>query len=465
MVIENGFWNYYLVFRLESYDKATANIISGKTMKGVAAFAWNNRLLESPDFLKIEEQLVEAVDAQKGNILEVNKAFGRLFGQEHNVENFVLALMPLKMYFSETEFIYCPVYITLLKNGWGIIKLAVELKHIDVVEVSHFPMKRWFGKIQIWTPTDNGRYETVVHEGATITDLIQVLQQTVYKIFDKNLKDRNRFTGFETFVISETSNPDMIQQSKMNEAGLKDIFRFANPEDFAAHMSKDQLYQWWNESHCEIGGVNVIKGGRCRMILYADVEEFIKLRPQRNVQDRNEYLELSMERTFDPFLFLALCQKDNEIYVYEASKGDLHRVYSNMATYSRNENYFEDFLARSPKNGRKFYEAVREILKDSFVDVEIKLERLKYIESYEKELLNEKRTLMAELLSIIFGVLFGLPPIHDTIELIRNMFATGKDMVPYLTVDGAAFLVWIALLVVLCSYYGISYKKYRQHRR
>ena len=70
-----------------------------------------------------------------------------------------------------------------------------------------------------------------------------------------------------------------------------------------------------------------------------------------------------------------------------------------------------------PYNGRLFYSVIGEINNDSFVDVGVRIERLKQIDAYQRNLFVEKRALLVEFVALIGTILFGLPSLKETLYI------------------------------------------------
>ena len=53
----------------------------------------------------------------------------------------------------------------------------------------------------------------------------------------------------------------------------------------------------------------------------------------REIGELGSYLNVSVQRTFDFYLVLALCQKDGEMYLAKASQENIHEVEKQLALY------------------------------------------------------------------------------------------------------------------------------------
>lgn len=499
MLIQKGYWNYYLAFRIENYQTHILEMEKKKDFSGLIAFIADDNVLKN---INIEELLKQRrTDVQKSKeMLTGDESYEKLYDLyktdklpeyffdfdcsmndllnkqiEENISQVQFAnhgyhqvlhsfgegkcsyyvLMPLKIYFSDWKYEYCLVYIQLLTNGNGVIKLEVPLENIPAEFFYNYPMRRWFSYIKVWDPlfsnSEDNSYKIVMSDSEGIQDVITTLTNYVKNIFSESIVDENRFTGFETFVLSECSDCDIINANKNNERCLKEIYHFIFPENFSCTPNKEELRQFWNESHFNANGIHIIKGNQARLIMYANVSELMHQNGRNTVECKNSYLQASIAGTFDPFIILALAQKDNEISIYRMSEHDRHAINKNMTQYYANANYLDGMLIDAPKHGIDFYHEVQKILNNFSVDFQEMLERMRHIEEYEKLRLNEKQTTLLNRFTLIFTVLFGLPLIQDTLYLLKQVFNMEKDIIPIITISQVSFLIWVLLLFYMLT--------------
>lgn len=272
MLIKSGFWNYYLAFRLKDYREYVKCIPKMHMQKGIIAVATEDTILENPavdhwlhdrkavmekwinkkmagELSEVEEELkmyrenilpehyfdiVRTANGQwkdvfqghirqsEYNLFEKNKAFNQILSYNNTGDSYTCyAVMPVKMYISDWEYIYCPITISLFDNGWGVLKLAVELRNVDADNFSLEPLKNWYQRIKIWDAfySENGEEKYKILGGeigqASIRDIQHVCHKVIHKVFDGFLEDKDRFSGFETILLSET-DPEFKNRSKIN---------------------------------------------------------------------------------------------------------------------------------------------------------------------------------------------------------------------------------------------------------
>ena len=95
-----------------------------------------------------------------------------------------------------------------------------------------------------------------------------------------------------------------------------------------------------------------------------------------------------------------------------------------------------------------------------FVDAQNMKERMDSINNILKQENINKIQKLQNALSIgglTFSILFGLPAINETLQLIRKIFGFIKFDVPILSVNNASLVLWVIINGIL-SYYILSRK-------
>lgn len=498
MIIESGYWNYYLAFRIDSYGKHLQEMNLKSTNSGLIAYISDQTVLvkntldemfekrknnmlkykketskytakmlkqmymenELPEYFfdfdkDMNDMLEAAVRESIAHVSFINSGYMQMLNHFGKGKCEYYVLMPLKVYFSEWEFVYCPVYIQLLTNGNGLIKLQIPLKNIMSEAVSNYPLRRWFSQIKVWHELfeEDGEksYKILVSDTEGVEDIICALQNYVQKLFSETIVDEKRFLGLETFVISESKECDINTIRDDDMDGIEQVYRLVYPENFAIDPNEKELKEFWTNTRFNASGIHVICGDRARIILYADVESLLEKRGRKEIVSKNEYLNHSVAATFDPYILLALAQKDNEMTIYRLSERDRHTINDKMVRYYSNANYLDSILLNVPKHGKKFYNEVRKMLDDCMVDFNEMIQRMRTIEEYKKTRLTEKQNDSINRFSLIFTVLFGLPLIQEMLLTIKMVLNIQKDIIPVLNSGHISFLIWCILLLVLLA--------------
>lgn len=242
------------------------------------------------------------------------------------------------------------------------------------------------------------------------------------------------------------------------------MYHLANPEEFASVFSMDRWYAFWEKAHQHFVGIDFIKGQHCRLIITTDAARMQKRHRGREIGELGSYLNVSVQRTFDFYLVLALCQKDGEMYLAKASQENIHEVEKQLALYNSNCNFFETFLDTIPYDARRFYSMIYEMNNNSFVDVKTRIERIKQMEDYQRNNFLQKRTLIVELVALIGTILFGLPTLTDTLMILRECFLPAGDLIPGNIVQLCAVGIWLLLIGLISRYLHKAYTEYEKKK-
>lgn len=149
-----------------------------------------------------------------------------------------------------------------------------------------------------------------------------------------------------------------------------------------------------------------------------------------------------------------------ELYLASVSNDNIHDIEKQIARYNQNCNFFEMFFDTVPYNARKFYSMIRGINDDSFIDVKTRIERIQQINIYQRSMLVEKRTLIAEVVALIGTVLFGLPTLYNTLMLLKITFLSEEDLIKGNITQFLAVFIWGILILAISKYLVKAYKEY-----
>lgn len=498
MIIQNGYWNYYLAFRIKNYSTHLKEIDVEKVKSGIIAYIGDDSVLKNTAIDNIMQERREEVVKQRGKFgksnleelhqMYINNELAECYFDfdddmndqlenaiEANINQMILVrngytqmtdvfgtgkcgyyiLMPIKVYLSEWNSVYCPVSIQLLTNGNGVIKLQIPLQNVDTKLLSNYPLRRWFFNIKIWESLyeigGEQCYKILYGDTEGIDDIVIALQTYVRNFFPQSLVDGDRFMGMETFVITECDKYSLSKLSLRDRDVVEQMYRFAYPENFAMIPNQDDLNVFWENAHFDASGIQVVCGDRGRLIMYADVDALMKMHNRNYVESKNQYLNNSIAATFDLYILLALAQKDNEMTIYWLSDQDRHTINSMMVQYYANANYLDSLLAIAPKHGKIFYNRVKNMLDSCIVDFNEMLHRMQNIELYEKSRLEERQTISLNRVTLIFTVFFGLPLIQETMTTIKSILGVQKDLIPKINCGQFSMIIWGVLLVVLLA--------------
>lgn len=519
MIIEKGYWNYYMSFHLADNKKLFYDIMQNKYSDSVIGVALDNEILENAsfkeyfeerrktmtqtiaqkhsekwdentekqlyfenklpeyyfDFTEIEGQWKDTLElAWKENVAEIheiNKVFNCMIGEINKGRWTCMALMPLKIELKPFIYEYCSVFIYLFENGYGVIKISIKLSDVESSSISAYPMKTWFGEVKAWQPLMDSCSEKEfkiykdVSNKKSISIITYILQNFVYRLFSGNLLDKKRFSCFETFVIAAMKPKQLWEiNNKGSIAEKAELYSLANPENFMVQITSERWYEFWKKSYLNLNGFDMLTGNNCRLIISIDSEMLKKTYHRENIVDFNSYLQVSLQRSFDLFLTIPLCQKDSEFYLYRVSEMNMHSLDKEIAIYNANQNFFEGFLDVVSYNARVFYFIIKEINDKSFPNVNTRIERLKQIETYQGNIFTEKKTLLLEVVALIASILFGLPMIYETMSILRAVFLPPGDLVTGEIIRILSVSIWLSIILIMSIYLRIAYKKYRTRK-
>lgn len=411
------------------------------------------------------DKLRKVYESELAEIHECNKAMINMTSEIGKECWQILSLMPLKIEKKPYEYEFCPVYLYLFENGHAVIKTSISIEDVDSRVFATYPMDTWFGDIKAWEAAIQygGRkeYKICQENNRSISIVTHILQQYIYRLFDDNLLDRNRFCCFETFVVAEMQGKQLWEiAGRGSREEKEELYHFANPEEFMTLITSERWHDFRASSYQCFNGIDFVKGHNCRLLIMTDVDRLKKHYHRTDDKNVGEYLNISMQRTFDFFLVIALCQKDGELYLSSASQKNLHDIERQIARYNYNCNFFEMFLDAVPYNARKFYSMIYGINDDSFIDVKRRIERIKQMNVYQSNMLLEKRTLVVEVVALIGTVLFGLPTLYDTLMILKSTILSETDLIKGEVTRLIAVIIWIILIVVIVGYLYKAYKVY-----
>lgn len=514
MIIKSGYWNYYMSFRISDNKKLFRDIYEKNYADTVIGFAAEGKVLESKEaienYLQVRRRSMDEILKRKnrenwstqterqmyrnnelpeyyfdfvqqldGYIDNLQVAYGNEIAEIHECNQAIinmtrecnktswqiLSLMPLKVEKKPFKYEFCPVHLYLFENGQAVIKTSISIEDVDAKIFSTFPMPTWFGNIKAWEAAIQcgGRKEYKICEtrDQKISIVTHILQNYVYRLFNGNLLGEKRFGCFETFVIAEMKEKQIWEIAGKGSAKEKEeLYQLVNPEEFMTQVTSERWHEFWKSSYEYFNGIDFVKGHNCRLIITMDMDKLKRQYRRSDVEDTGKYFNISMQRSFDFFLVVALCQKDGELYLASVSNDNIHDIEKQIARYNQNCNFFEMFLDTVPYNARKFYSMIRGINDDSFIDVKTRIERIQQVNAYQRSMLVEKRTLIAEEVALIGTVLFGLPTLYNTLMLLKITFLSEADLIKENITQFLAVFIWGILILTISKYLVKAYKEY-----
>lgn len=492
VVINNGYWNYYLSFRI--HYKKYLQKLKNVDFSGIIALQENEETLINPfincaleqrkrtvgdyrekyaklgqeelwhlyisnelpemyfDFNENMEDLLElSIEDSKKDIVFARNGLKTMFGETATQKIVSISLMPLKVYRSNREFDYCPIVINLFGTGNGVIKLTIPLYYLDCEELSNYPIKRWFKEVKVWEALFNKggeeSYKIVTHDD-TIDDVIVIMRRYLEHVFGDCIINRDNNIGFESFVLCETSTPIISKCGTVDIDNKERLYHLAVPEDFGINITSQDIGKYWNKHHFDSNSIHFLTGKRARMIVYGDPQSIALFYNRSDIRDKNKYFLTSVNGTFDPYIFISIAKKDVELTVYTFAEHDIRSLRINMQHYYANLNYLDSIMACSPEHGSQLYVLLEQMLERLPADYRKMIERFEALDSISKNERIEKQENLIRQITLLFTCFFGLPLIYDSFSLLKTIMIPAYD-VPVISVACASIMAWIIINVLM----------------
>lgn len=502
LLIQEGYWNLYMPFHIQSNEQLFRNLAANNSIKGVIGGTMddiifkNNRIKDFFETRKLAiahngkdhknkelepergfsnkegrvvDSLLEACEYSLEEVADIIQVFNMLTQNINKEKWMAIALMPLEIKMDNIHCDYCPLYIYLFENGYGVIRTSIRMVNIESSIVSTYPMGKWFEEVKMWQPLtekqENKYIEEYRHvECANALSITNLFQQIIENIFNGNLLEKNMLICFETFTIAKAqSKPIWDINTRGTEEERSAIYSLANPEEIMyGHIENKKWKEFWEYNHSTVNGIEIIHGNPCRAILFGD-KRLLEVQEEK-IENLGGYFNLSISKTFEMFLIIALCQKDSELYLYQVFENDQYSIDKEMVKFNLNQNFFDGFLDVAPINAKKIYYIIKEINSKVFSDVNIRVNRIQEINTYQRSVFLDKKTYILEVVALVASVLFGLPMINDTIQIIRSLFLPNGDWIEGNVTGIISFLIWSLLIITVFGHLLGARKEYSNRR-
>lgn len=475
MIIENGYWNYYISFRTPSSNEA----IKAATEKSdyIIAIASGSDLIVSShlwqtvkdselykkdySFQKCWDDSIEAVTS---NSMAANTFFYR----SKTIEVFSASIMPLKVNYRNGSYYYCPVIITVFANGYGVMKLAMPLHNVDCGNsFEKYPIKSWFKSVeQCRCDTDSINFSS----SEVFDDVIgirTIMEESLNNTFGEIKYDLGRnYYAFDTIVISDENGDIGRLKQNTKDKRYNEIYHLACPEFFGKQLSRDAFNEFWQNKHGDINGIEYISGNPGRLVLFADPTQIVRSDRKEPVYDYLAYLHSAVSFAFDLAISIAINQKMNEADLYNISSSNLkmHKIRSYIANYYYIKNYYDDLVESAPSTVKEIHKVAKDNIDQYGTSVMDKIKLYEYLE----EMASRRRQLTISsyigIISLFAVVLFGLPSIEDGCRIIGSLLPQGISLFPVLSINALAFVIWLVILILMSVIVLAINKKYRKYK-
>ncbi len=466
MFVEEGYWNYYMSFQVRSNADVLKSLRREKFCKyGVASYFHGDVLLNKA-YGDIGDEIIKTYINTFAPVLEeTGDAIKAVHGYAATQTSFISLLNPIKLSMSNGDAFICPLFMYLMNSGLGVLKLRVPLLDLEFETFKSMPLKKWYQSASLLY-AENSKLCTASFDepSETVADITGLLQFVIKGVFGGCLISENMNLCFESILLSKTQMPNILSKN-LQMKDLRDVYHICFPEESMQRPSDSEISAFWRDKHDNIGGISFVKGVPARLVLFTDVDSWLAVNDRDNCKNSLEYLENSVQYSFDLPICIALMKKINEMNLFYASDNNYHKINYNNAVYCLRENELDAMMDLCPINSKRVYRLVSEIMNSSIDSYENRVDRLFKLERYSKNIFEEKRNMVFESLALCGTTVFGLPAIRDTLTIIRNIiFPLNIDHIKNVSVNGISFLIWGGIIVcMLCRviYLGVQYKVYK----
>ena len=466
MIINEGYWNYYMAFQVKSRADVLRSIQEDRYNDFVVASFMDNQVFVNINYGNNEDINIQSYIGKYMTVLQnTGEAVSIVHGKELNQKTTISLMSPMVMKFINGSEILCPIFMYLVNTGLGILKIRVPLDEMNAEVLKTLPLEKWYKSVSLVHINDNRiDYEVCDEKNNYVDDIVSLLRKMINTTFSGHLVSEHKNLCFENFVLYNTSNPNILSKSFKSEE-LRELYHVCFPENYLEFPSNSKVNDFWNTSHCDIGGIDFVSGVPGRMLIFSDVDKLLNFHKRKEINDKLEYFENSLQFSFDWPICIALWKKINEINFFDSSENNYHKINYNNAVYNLRENELDSMLDLCPLNCKKVYQFIYNILTQSLNSFNNRVERLLMLENYAKERFNEKRTLIFESIAFLGTAIFGLPAIFETVGLVRiTIFPFTGDMVKGITINEISLGIWGVIIVIFGYRLFRNYQQYKSYR-
>ncbi len=449
MIINEGYWNYYMAFQVRSHADILKCMQEGRYSEFVIASYMAGDIVFNAHYEEPENKQLKSFIDEMIPVLEgTGEAVAAVHGEEIKKRTTISLMSPIKMKSVNGSELLCPIFMFLLNTGLGILKLRVPLVDFSAECFQSMPLQKWYKEVSLVREPENLSVKVHIDEhNNTVEDIVALMRHIIQNTFEGHLISADRNLCYESLVLSKTSKPNILNKSFTPDE-LREIYHICYPENFLEFPNATKVREFWENDHKDIGGIDFVAGIPARLLIFADVDNLIRVHNRTDCNNSLEYLENSMQFSYDWPICVALWKKINEMNLFNASDENYHKVNFNNAVYNLKENELDAMLDLCPYNSKLVFGIVFESMDLSLNPFSNRVDRLLKLEQYAKERLEEKRNLIFETIAFVITAIFGLPAIRETLYILRNTFWNpGIDLISWMSVDGASVFIWMMIII------------------
>lgn len=410
-----------------------------------------------------DDEVINQYLEENGEMLmETGDTFTEVFGGTSDSNNIVLLMSPLILHYNDQKTHICPVYMYLSETGLGMVKIRVPLIDLSADPFMAMPLLKWYEYASLYINAEKELFFKT--DDKSVNDIADLLCSIIQETFRGFLLSGKKRITFESVLLSRTENPS-IQSLTDDFNDYKELYHLCYPEYFLEEPSVKKLDDFAINNIIDIGGFKFFRCMPGRLVLFGDVD---KLKGQFNRGeeiDDLEYLENSIQLTYDLMLCIAIWKRINHMSFLDVTKNNLLEFNSHKALYNIVENELDSMLECNSISAFRFYRLIYDNLDEVMNSYSDRLERVAQNEQIIKDKYNERKNLLFHVAALIGTLFFGLPAIRETLYILRTtLWKSTEEVSQRISIDGFAIAIWIGIIVVLGILLFHNYRIYKSYR-
>lgn len=375
---------------------------------------------------------------------------GKVYGDKvsyRQINRYIL--FPIKAYYKGTIF-YLNVSLETFANKSGIIKIDIPLEERNIDELYNYEIKNSFSNISLpkcLVESNSNQYEYVKIKEKNIDQIIHKYYiQYIFNFYDM---DVHLERGVESLLITQTS----LSLNTLNSMGLdlqESLYRILHrPVD--PHIAvKDKL----NKIKQDYWGSNQIRTyfSENGNSLSMTVSNFLDLPEEYEGEESvRRVLKNTLDNGVDMPLKIMLLKRLNNQLLYKESTTDIRKIEIMKEHYLANKIYIsnltEEFygsaldLMEYINTASKWYLNEKDITEKNANNQELILS--------VKERQKRRRSDYLTVIGFVFTVIFALPTLRETFEIVIQFYKPQMDMPAVETLSRSlSFYFWVGIVSV-----------------
>lgn len=456
MIIRQGYWNYYLAFQVDSIGSINKCIKQKRFDRSILAIAEEkairiNPYLDESPVTEIKDCVLQNIDG----LCETRQSFSTLHGKRIETEAYLALTVPIIMTYWDDSQVLCPTYMYLYRNGMGVVKVRVPLIDVEAESFCAANTKKWYKSVELpqFLVEGYGLIRGDDTEFATL-DISNLIYAIPKVSFGEHLVSRYYSLSFENLTLLETTKPTIKGLPKKNRMHLLSNLRF--PHELSGSESLPD-----SDTIIDVEGRYVVPCKPGRILTFGNLEYLKgKVNPNESVSDL-EFLENSIQYTIDWTICLAMWKKLNEITCLRTSELKAAIISQNIAKYHLVQHEMDTLLDNTPFQLKQVHELIVINLENQIGSYKYRIERMERIDDYCTQQSSNLKAVALNVFALFATWIFGLPAIHDTLELLRTIISdTPGDLFPLITIDLLSLIIWILLSIAIILILVLSIKTY-----